>query len=64
MFPVCYYDYLVSLNWIAILTDGYFHRLKINHDSHEFILVNPAPARTLNFTFYCLSLDELIRMWR
>jgi hypothetical protein len=38
MLLACYYDYLVSLNWITILTIVYFHRLKINHDSHEFIL--------------------------
>ncbi len=34
----CYHDYPVSSHLIIILTDVYFHSLKINHDSHEFIL--------------------------
>jgi hypothetical protein len=38
MLLTCHHDYLVSLNLIIVLTDVYFHRLKINHDAHEFIL--------------------------
>ncbi len=33
-----YYDYLISSNLSTILTVVYFHRLEINHDSHEFTL--------------------------
>ncbi len=32
------YDYLWLGNWFTLLTAVYFCRLKINHDSHEFIL--------------------------
>jgi hypothetical protein len=46
MLHACYYDYLVSSNWIEILTDVYFHRLKINHDSHEFILESGTVANS------------------
>jgi hypothetical protein len=51
MQPVCCYDYLVSSNWIAILTDVNFHRLKMNHDSHEFILESGTIANT--YICYC-----------
>ncbi len=40
----CYNDYPVSSNLIIILTNVYFHRLKNNHDSHEFILESDAVA--------------------
>jgi hypothetical protein len=41
---MCCHDYLVThylpriLELSTVLTVVYFHRLKINHDSHEFIL--------------------------
>jgi hypothetical protein len=52
MLPVYYHDYLVSSNWIAILTDVYFYRLKINHDSHEFILESGTVVNSKNYLFY------------
>jgi hypothetical protein len=51
---MCFLDYLVSANWITILTDVYFHRLKINHDSHEFILESGTIANTKVCITYCI----------
>ncbi len=48
----CYYDYLVSLNLITVLTVVYCHRLKINHDSQEFILESGTVANINNHTVY------------
>jgi hypothetical protein len=50
MLSVYYHDYLVSSKLFTILTDAYFHRLKINQDYHEFILesdtyVNTSPLK-------------------
>jgi hypothetical protein len=48
MLPVCYYDYFVSLNYITILTDVNFYRLKVNLDSHKFILESGTVANSNN----------------
>jgi hypothetical protein len=61
MLLVCYYDYLVSSNWISILTDVYFHRLKINHDSHELILESGTVVNSNVFQNLC---KVVFRFWK
>ncbi len=53
LFVVCYPWLIMIISYsqarLAILIDFYFHRLKINHDSHEFILEFGTVANTFWF---------------
>jgi hypothetical protein len=46
---------LISRNWFTLLIAVYFCRLKMNHDSHEFILESGTVANN-NALFYCIYL--------
>jgi hypothetical protein len=41
---------------LSMILTVYFHRLKINHDSHEFILESSTVAKKYYVTFYVIAL--------
>jgi hypothetical protein len=62
---VCYCDYLYPKKLSMILIVVYFQRLKINHDSHEFILESGTNTNnnTKSMWFCCASIMYMDSKW-